>query len=79
MLDHQRRADEPAAPPASNAGWWAWWVGGSVGMYAALGAKALLPVPGAVAKEPAVAMVKVEGRISSTAKLASADKVVAAR
>lgn len=78
VLDHQRRADETRRAARFKR----WMVGvvvvGSVGMYAALGAKALLPVPGAVAKEPAVAMVKVEGQISSTAKLASADKVVAA-
>ena len=78
VLDQQRRADETRRAARFKR----WMVGvvvvGSVGMYAALGAKALLPVPGAVAKEPAVAMVKVEGQISSTAKLASADKVVAA-
>lgn len=78
VLDQQRRADETRRAARFKR----WMVGvvvvGSVGMYAALGAKALLPVPGVVAKEPAVAMVKLEGQISSTAKLASADKVVPA-
>ena len=41
-----------------------------------MAAKALVPVPGVTAKEPAVALVKVEGQISATSKLASADKVV---
>ena len=58
-----------------------WMVGlfivGSMGLYAAFAAKALMPLPGVAAKEPSVALVKVEGQISATSKLASADKVVA--
>jgi signal peptide peptidase SppA len=78
VLDQQRREAEARRAARFKR----WMVGlvivGSVGLYAVLGAKALLPVPGVVAKEPAVALVKVEGQISATAKLASADKVVAA-
>ncbi|MDP3132911.1 MAG: hypothetical protein Q8M78_08225, partial [Burkholderiaceae bacterium] len=78
VLDQQRREAEARRAARFKR----WMVGlvvvGSLGVYAALGAKALLPVPGAVAKEPAVALVKVEGQISATAKLASADRVVPA-
>ena len=78
VLDQQRREAEARRAARFKR----WMVGliivGSVGLYAVLGAKALLPVPGVTAKEPAVALVKVEGQISATAKLASADKVVAA-
>lgn len=78
VLDQQRREAEVRR----GARFKRWMVGlvvvGSLGVYAALGAKALLPAPGVVAKEPAVALVKVEGQISATAKLASADKVVPA-
>ncbi len=78
VIDQQRRETETRRAARFKR----WMVGlvvvGSVGLYAVLGAKALLPLPGVVAKEPAAALVKVEGQISATAKLASADKVVAA-
>ena len=78
VIDQQRREAETRRAARFKR----WMVGllvvGLVGLYAVLGAKALLPLPGVVAKEPAAALVKVEGQISATAKLASADKVVAA-
>ncbi len=78
VLDHQRRAEEVRRAARFKR----WMVGlvvvGSLGVYAGLAAKALLPLPGVVAKEPAVAMVRIEGQISATAKLAAADKVVPA-
>lgn len=50
----------------------------SVLAYAVTGARLMGIGGGARAKEPSVALVKVEGQISATSKLASADKVTAA-
>jgi len=78
VLDQQRREAEARRAARFKR----WMVGvvvvGSAAVYAALAAKALLPLPAVVAREPAVALVKVEGQISATAKLASANQVVAA-
>jgi protease IV len=78
VLDQQRREAEARR----SASFRRWMMGvlvvGSVGVYAALAAKALLPMPSVVAGEPAVGVVKVEGQISSTAKLAAAKLVVPA-
>jgi protease-4 len=78
VLDqHRREAEHRRAARFKR-----WMVGavvlGSLGLYIALGAKVLLPAPGVTAKEPAVALVKVEGQISASAKLAAAAKVVPA-
>lgn len=78
VIDQQRREAEAHRAARFKR----WMVGlvivGSIGLYAVLAAKALLPVPGVVAKAPAVALVTIEGQISAASKLASADKVVAA-
>jgi len=78
VLDQQRREAEARRAARFKR----WMVGalvlGSLGVYVYLGVKALMPLPGIVAKEPSVALVKVEGQISASSKLASADKVVPA-
>lgn len=78
VLDQQRRQAEAQRAARFRR----WMVGtlvlGSLGVYVYLGAKAFWPVAGIVAQEPAVALVKVEGQISASSKLASADKVVPA-
>lgn len=78
VLDQQRRAVEVRRAARFRR----WMVGllvvGSLAVYGVLGARALLPVPGVTAKEPSVGLVRVEGQISATAKLASAEKVGAA-
>lgn len=78
VLDQQRREAEQRRAAHFRR----WLVGavvvGSLGAYVALGANLLLGPGGPVAKEPSAALVKVEGQISASAKLASADKVVAA-
>ncbi len=78
VIDQQRREAEQRRAARFRRWLVAVVVLGSLGVYVALGARLLMP-PGSVgAKEPAVALVKVEGQISATAKLASADKVVPA-
>lgn len=78
VLDQQRREAEARRAIRFRR----WMVGvlvvGSVAVYAALVAKALLPLPAVVASEPAVGVVKVEGQISANAKLAAAKNVVPA-
>jgi protease-4 len=78
VLDQQRREAEARRAIRFRR----WMVGvvvvGSVAVYAALAAKALLPLPAVVAGEPAVGVVKVEGQISANAKLAAAKNVVPA-
>lgn len=78
VLDQQRR--EAEARRAARFRRWVMGVlvVGSVGVYAALAAKALLPMPAVMAREPAVGVVRVEGQISADAKLASAKLVVPA-
>ena len=78
MLDYQRREAETRRAARFKRWMVALVVLGTVGLYAALAAKALLPTAAVVAAEPAVAVVKVEGQIAANAKLASADRVVAA-
>ena len=78
VLEQQRREAEARRSARFKRWMVALLVVGSLGLYAAMVSKALLPVPGVVARQPAVALVRVEGQISSTAKLASADKVGAA-
>ena len=75
VLDQQRREAEARRSARFKRWMVALLVVGSLGLYAAMVSKALLPVPGVVAKEPSVALVRVEGQISAAAKLASADKV----
>lgn len=78
VLDQQRREAEVRRAARFRR----WMVGslvlGSLAVYAVLAAKALLPLPGVTATEPSVGLVRVEGQISATAKLASAEKVGAA-
>lgn len=78
VLDQQRREAEARRAARFRR----WMVGvlvvGSAAVYAGLAAKALLPLPDVVAREPAVGLVKVEGQISATAKLAAAKLVVPA-
>jgi len=78
VLEQQRREAEARRSARFKRWVVALLVVGSLGLYAALVTQALLPVPGVVAKHPSVALVRVEGQISATAKLASADKVGAA-
>ncbi len=78
VLDHQRREAEQRRAARFRRWLVAAVVLGSLGVYVAIGARLLLPPGGVGAKEPAVALVKVEGQISATSKLASADKVVPA-
>ena len=78
VLEQQRREAEARRSARFKRWMVALLVVGSLGLYAAMVSKALLPVPGVVASQPSVALVRVEGQISSTAKLASADKVGAA-
>lgn len=78
VLDQQRREAETRKSASFRRWMMGLFVVGSVGVYAALAAKAVLPMPAAMASEPAVGLVKVEGQISSAAKLASAKLVVPA-
>jgi protease IV len=78
VLDYQRREAETRRDTRFKR----WMVGvlvvGSVSLYAFTGAKLLLPPSEVTATEPSVGLVKVEGQISASSKLASADKVVPA-
>lgn len=78
VIDQQRREAEQRRAARFRRWLVAVVVLGSLGVYVALGARLLLPPGGVGAKEPAVALVKLEGQISATAKLASAEKVVPA-
>lgn len=78
VLDQQRREAEARRSARFRRWMVAVLVVASLGLYAAMVSKALLPLPGVVARQPSVALVRVEGQISATAKLASADKVGAA-
>lgn len=78
VLDQQRREAEVRRAARHRR----WMVGlvvvSALAVYAQMGAQLFLPASAPAARVPAVALVKVEGQISATARLASADKVVAA-
>ncbi len=78
VLDYQRREAEQRSATRFKRWLVAAVVLGSLGVYVAIGAKLLLPPGSVVAKVPAVALVKLEGQISASSRLASADKVVPA-
>lgn len=78
VLDQQRREAEVRRAARFKRGMVALVALGLLGGYAYMGARAFGPVAGVVASAPSVALVKVEGQISASAKLASADKVVPA-
>ncbi len=78
VLDQRQREAETRRAARFKRGLLGVLVLGSLGAYAWLGAKAFMPSAGVTAKEPSVALVKVEGQISASAKLASADRVGAA-
>lgn len=78
VLDQRQREAEARRAARFKRWLWALLVLASLGAYAYLGASALMPARAPLATQPSVALVKVEGQISATAKLASADRVVAA-
>lgn len=78
VLDQRQREAEARRAARFKRGLWAVLVLASLGAYAYLGASAFMPARAPLATQPSVALVKVEGQISATAKLASADRVVAA-